>query len=41
MSDLKPLDAQVQNGKRRLSQVENHSLPKAKTVIKRYGRMHP
>ena len=38
---LKPLDAQVQNRKRRLSQVENHSLPKTKTVIKRYGRMHP
>ena len=41
MSDLKPLDAQVQNRKRRLSQVKNHSLPKTKTVIKRYDRMHP
>ena len=41
MSDLKPLDAQAQKGKRRLSQVENRSRPMTKTVIKHYGGMHP
>ena len=41
MPNSKLLAAQAQNGKRPHSQAENHAHPKTKTVIKRYGEMHP
>ena len=41
MLSLKPLANQAQKGKGPLSQVENHTRPMTKTVIKHYGGMHP